>query len=278
MLTAARLRRRRGGCAPPASSSPSPAGARRAGWRCWSSRSALTTPIAAFNGGMFVKPDLTTVIEQRTLPLAVATEVVDLLLRRGPRRLGLPRRRLVHPRRRTRPHVAREQATVQFAPTVIARSATACSTAPSRSSASATTRRWWRAARPSCAGAFGAHASAARSQPYYLDVTHPDANKGMVVRDAVAAARRPARADRGDRRHAQRRADVRPRRHEHRDGQRQPRGAAHRPATSPPPTRTKGSRTPSTGSSSGAPARRKYARTTRSSSGLVDARAASQRP
>jgi hydroxymethylpyrimidine pyrophosphatase-like HAD family hydrolase len=29
---------------------------------------------------------------------------------------------------------------------------------------------------------FGARASAARSQPYYLDVTHPDANKGMVVR------------------------------------------------------------------------------------------------
>ena len=29
--------------------------------------------------------------------------------------------------------------------------------------------------------AFGANASAARSQPYYLDVTHPDANKGTVV-------------------------------------------------------------------------------------------------
>jgi hydroxymethylpyrimidine pyrophosphatase-like HAD family hydrolase len=28
-----------------------------------------------------------------------------------------------------------------------------------------------------------AHASVARSQPYYLDITHPDANKGMVVRD-----------------------------------------------------------------------------------------------
>jgi hydroxymethylpyrimidine pyrophosphatase-like HAD family hydrolase len=28
----------------------------------------LESPIAAFNGGMFVKPDLTTVIEQRTLP------------------------------------------------------------------------------------------------------------------------------------------------------------------------------------------------------------------
>ena len=28
---------------------------------------------------------------------------------------------------------------------------------------------------------FGAHTSAARSQPYYLDVTHPTANKGVVV-------------------------------------------------------------------------------------------------
>ena len=27
----------------------------------------------------------------------------------------------------------------------------------------------------------GNHVSAARSQPYYLDVTHPDANKGHVV-------------------------------------------------------------------------------------------------
>jgi hydroxymethylpyrimidine pyrophosphatase-like HAD family hydrolase len=29
--------------------------------------------------------------------------------------------------------------------------------------------------------ALGKEASAARSQPYYLDVTHPQANKGMVV-------------------------------------------------------------------------------------------------
>ena len=28
---------------------------------------------------------------------------------------------------------------------------------------------------------FGAHVSAARSQPYYLDATHPAANKGVVV-------------------------------------------------------------------------------------------------
>jgi hydroxymethylpyrimidine pyrophosphatase-like HAD family hydrolase len=29
---------------------------------------------------------------------------------------------------------------------------------------------------------FGDHVTAARSQPYYLDVTHPDANKGAVAR------------------------------------------------------------------------------------------------
>jgi hydroxymethylpyrimidine pyrophosphatase-like HAD family hydrolase len=28
---------------------------------------------------------------------------------------------------------------------------------------------------------FGASVSAARSQPYYLDVTHPQANKGVVI-------------------------------------------------------------------------------------------------
>jgi hydroxymethylpyrimidine pyrophosphatase-like HAD family hydrolase len=28
----------------------------------------------------------------------------------------------------------------------------------------------------------GSRVSAARSQPYYLDVTHPDANKGTVIR------------------------------------------------------------------------------------------------
>src|SRR4051794_939436 len=43
----------------------------------------LTTPVAAFNGGMLVKPDLATAIEQRTLPLAVASETVDYLLQAG---------------------------------------------------------------------------------------------------------------------------------------------------------------------------------------------------
>ena len=38
----------------------------------------------------------------------------------------------------------------------------------------------------------GNHASAARSQPYYLDVTHPDANKGHVVTTLCEALSIPA--------------------------------------------------------------------------------------
>src|SRR5215831_8273479 len=41
----------------------------------------LKGPFAAFNGGVFIEPDLTTVLEQLTIPLGVATQVVDYLLR-----------------------------------------------------------------------------------------------------------------------------------------------------------------------------------------------------
>jgi hypothetical protein len=37
-------------------------------------------------------------------------------------------------------------------------------------------------ANPAAHDRFGEHVSASRSQPYYLDVTHPDANKGAVAR------------------------------------------------------------------------------------------------
>jgi Cof subfamily protein (haloacid dehalogenase superfamily) len=41
---------------------------------------------------------------------------------------------------------------------------------------------------------FGDHVSAARSQPYYLDVTHPDANKGAVAQYLAAKYSRPPEA------------------------------------------------------------------------------------
>ncbi|MCU1280308.1 MAG: yidA [bacterium] len=142
----------------------------------------LTNPIAAFNGGMLVKPDLTTVLEQRTVPLAVGTEVVDYLLQAG-LDVWIYRGADWFVRSVDAPHVAREQKTVQFAPTVIGELHSVLDGAvkivgvsddgPLVMRAEAELRR-----------RVGTHASAARSQPYYLDVTHPDANKGMVVRAA----------------------------------------------------------------------------------------------
>src|SRR5215471_3483365 len=43
----------------------------------------LKSPIAAFNGGMFVEPNLTTVIEELLIPVGVATQVVDYRLKEG---------------------------------------------------------------------------------------------------------------------------------------------------------------------------------------------------
>jgi Cof subfamily protein (haloacid dehalogenase superfamily)/beta-phosphoglucomutase family hydrolase len=140
----------------------------------------LNTPIAAFNGGLLIKPDLTTVLEQRTLPLAVAGEVVDYLLAAG-LDAWVYRGNDWYLRSVDAPHVAREQATVQFAPTVIADLHGVLNGAVKIVGVSddgALVARCEAELRQRV----GAHASAARSQPYYLDITHPDANKGAVVR------------------------------------------------------------------------------------------------
>ena len=43
---------------------------------------ALTTPIAAFNGGVIVRPDMS-IIEQKTIPGTVAATAVELLASSG---------------------------------------------------------------------------------------------------------------------------------------------------------------------------------------------------
>jgi Cof subfamily protein (haloacid dehalogenase superfamily) len=141
----------------------------------------LTTPVAAFNGGMFVKPDLITVLDQLTLPKDVAEDVVARLLSAG-LDVWVYRGSDWFIRDRDAPHVEREQETVQFAPTVISDLKDVLDGAVKIvgigdelelvARCEADLRR-----------SVGNHASAARSQPYYLDVTHPAANKGMVVRN-----------------------------------------------------------------------------------------------
>jgi Cof subfamily protein (haloacid dehalogenase superfamily) len=139
----------------------------------------IRTPIAAFNGGLLVDRDMS-VVEQRVLPEDLVRPVAGLLtsfaldvwLYRGadwyvPDPAGA--------------HVARESWTVKFEPQVMTGLDGLTSgvakivgvsddlDAVARASAAAHDQ-------------FGDHVTAARSQAYYLDVTHPDANKGAVAR------------------------------------------------------------------------------------------------
>lgn len=140
---------------------------------------ALELPLAAFNGGLFARPDMS-VIEERSIDPALVPQIIELIseheldvwLYRGSDWLL----RDAHV-----PHVEKEADTVLFEPTVVKslegiteRIAKIVGVgghdldAVARAEAHAREK-------------FGEHVSAARSQPYYLDVTHPEANKGAVL-------------------------------------------------------------------------------------------------
>ena len=141
---------------------------------------ALSTPVAAFNGGMFVEPDLVTILEKRSLPAAVAQDVADHLMRAG-LDVWVYRDADWFIRRRSAPHVAREERTVQFSPTVIA-DLTGVLDGTVKIVGVSDDLALVARCEAELRQRIGPKATAARSQPYYLDITHPDANKGQVVR------------------------------------------------------------------------------------------------
>src|SRR5450432_4152943 len=79
---------------------------------------ALTTPIAAFNGGMFVRPDLS-LIEQRVLQADVIEPAIEMMHSHG-LDTWIYRGTDWFVRQRHGPHVDREEWTVKFPPTVVA--------------------------------------------------------------------------------------------------------------------------------------------------------------
>src|SRR5271169_2227835 len=78
---------------------------------------ALRTPIAGFNGGIFVKPDMT-IMEEHVLAADVARRALGVILNNGMDAWVYSGRDWLV-RDRNAPHVAREQWTVKFAPTII---------------------------------------------------------------------------------------------------------------------------------------------------------------
>jgi Cof subfamily protein (haloacid dehalogenase superfamily) len=138
----------------------------------------LTEPLAAFNGGVFVHPDLS-VMAQSFLSRDTATRVITAIERHGlDCWVYTDRDWFVH--KVEAPHVAREQWTVKFPPLVASNFRAHLDRVAKIVGVSddyAAVARCESDVQHEC----GNTVSAARSQPYYLDVTHPDANKGHVV-------------------------------------------------------------------------------------------------
>src|SRR4029077_19513141 len=138
----------------------------------------LDTPIAGFNGGLFVERDLT-ILQQKTVPPDIARQAIDVMREHGLdtwvysgndwliTKIGAP-------------HVAREAWTVKFEPKVVADVTEYLQQVAKIVGVSDDLDRV-RRCEADAQAAFGQHATANRSQPYYLDVTNKDANKGAVV-------------------------------------------------------------------------------------------------
>jgi Cof subfamily protein (haloacid dehalogenase superfamily) len=147
----------------------------------------LETPIAGFNGGVLVNPDLT-VIETHALEPDIARRAVAMILEEGlDAWLYTPDEWII--RDANAPHVAREAWTVKIEAVVT----NAFTKGQLEKAIKVVGVSDDLAKVAACEGkaqaAFGSDATAARSQPYYLDVTSRLANKGEVVR---ALARRLA--------------------------------------------------------------------------------------
>src|SRR5579862_2426860 len=139
----------------------------------------LAEPIAGFNGGAYVAPDLR-LLESHVLSRDAAKSAVELLLQSGcDAWLYTGDDWFVHDP--DGPHVAREQWTVTFPPKVVASFDQLYAAAVKVVGVSDDFDRM-HAANDALQRALGQTASVALSQPYYVDITNPVANKAAVVR------------------------------------------------------------------------------------------------
>jgi Cof subfamily protein (haloacid dehalogenase superfamily) len=138
----------------------------------------LQAPMGAFNGGIFLNPDFS-IIEQNSLPQDV-TEQAIAIIKDYNLDVWIYQEKDWYVLNRHGAHVDRDSKTVQFEPIIVDSyddllkdvvkivgvsddldAVAQCEVAAQKE--------------------LGKSASASRSQPYYLDITHPQANKGTVV-------------------------------------------------------------------------------------------------
>jgi Cof subfamily protein (haloacid dehalogenase superfamily) len=138
----------------------------------------LREPITAFNGGLFVRPDLS-VIRERFVPREAVPAVIDILSN-ATLDVWVYTDTDWRVRSRHAPHVDREEWTVKFPPTVVSTFEDVFDRVVKIVGVSDDREVMTRCV-TEAQQAWGRQVSAALSQPYYLDVTHPQANKGEVI-------------------------------------------------------------------------------------------------
>jgi Cof subfamily protein (haloacid dehalogenase superfamily) len=141
---------------------------------------AIDTPIAGFNGGLYTDAAFSPIEEHKIPPDAaqavlamIADEGLDVWIYSGNDWLV---------RDANAPHVERERNTVDFAPTVVPDFADLIGATIKIVGVSDDNSRIQRCTHD-IQERFGRRVTASLSQPYYLDVTHPNANKGAVVEE-----------------------------------------------------------------------------------------------
>ncbi len=139
---------------------------------------AIRAPLAGFNGGLFVEPGMD-VIDEHLVPDDLAAQALELI-ESFDLSVWVYQAREWFVRDPDGPHVARETHTVQFPPTVVG-SFHDVATRVAKIVGVSDDHDAVAAAESAAHAQLGDHVSASRSQPYYLDVTHPQANKGCVV-------------------------------------------------------------------------------------------------
>ena len=138
----------------------------------------ISTVVAGFNGGVFITPRLDPIV-MRDLPKEATARAIELIGEYG-LVAWLYTDTTWYVQDTKGPHVDRESKTVGFGPEVtsdysqyVAQAAKIVGVGDDLEAVAECEKK--------VREELGDHVSAARSQPYYLDVTHPAANKGSVV-------------------------------------------------------------------------------------------------
>jgi Cof subfamily protein (haloacid dehalogenase superfamily) len=140
---------------------------------------ALTTPLAAFNGGLICDREFN-VLEEKTIDDNLVAGIVELLsshelsvwVYQGPDWYVLENQSA---------HVLHEATVCEFEPVVLA-DFSGVETGVTKIVGVSDDDRATGAASTAMHERFGTRVLATRSQTYFVDVTHPEANKGNVVR------------------------------------------------------------------------------------------------